>query len=416
MNTLYVEPFSGIAGDMLLGALCGLADAYDAIRDLPDKLHLHDGKIEINKVEKNGIVCKHVKVIDLNPDETHHHSHDPDHGHEHGHSHDHSHDHGHSHNHSHGRHLGEILHLIDHGHISDGAKTIAKGIFQLIGEAESSIHGIPIEKIHFHEISGVDSIIDIVGCAVLLDRLQIDKTYADPICTGYGMVKTQHGLLPVPAPATALLLKGMPTSKGSEEGERVTPTGAAILRYLNPDFSPPVLKVSKVAYGPGQKDFKGPNVVRLSLASTASETSAHTLFVIETNLDDCSPELLGGDFQEGLLKAGAIDFTLSSVVMKKGRAGLKLSALSSEANREVVCDYILENTTTIGVRYYRVERKELERESVSLKTEYGPIKAKRVTTPSGHTRVKAEHADLCKTASEKGISLIRLKQDIEGVQ
>jgi pyridinium-3,5-bisthiocarboxylic acid mononucleotide nickel chelatase len=231
MSTLYVEPFSGLAGDMLLGALCGLTDGYDEIKALPGKLHLHDGKVEINEVEKNGIVCKHVKVIDLNEgQETHHHSpddehshghsHDHDHSqdHDHGHSHDHSHDHdhGHSHNHSHGRHLSDILHLIDHGHISDGAKKIAKGIFQLIGEAESSVHDIPIEKIHFHEISGVDSIIDIVGCAVLLDKLGVEKTFADPICVGFGMVKTQHGLLPVPAPATALLLAGMPRRRARD--------------------------------------------------------------------------------------------------------------------------------------------------------------------------------------------------------
>ena len=186
MSTLYVEPFSGLAGDMLLGALCGLTDGYDEIKALPDKLHLHDGKVEINEVEKNGIVCKHVKVIDLNPDQDH----DHDHGHSHDHDHDQDHDHGHSHNHSHGRHLSDIIGLIDHGHISDGAKEIAKGIFQLIGEAESSVHDIPIEKIHFHEISGVDSIIDIVGCAVLLDKLGVEKTFAEPICTGFGMVKT----------------------------------------------------------------------------------------------------------------------------------------------------------------------------------------------------------------------------------
>lgn len=409
MNTLYVEPFSGIAGDMMLSALCGLSDAYDDIVKLPDQLHLHDGKVEINEVEKNGIVCKHVNIIDLNPDDTHHHSHD-----DHSHDHPHDHDHGHSHNHGHGRHLSDIIHLIDHGHISDGAKQIAKDIFQLIGEAESTIHDIPIEKIHFHEISGVDSILDIVGCAVLLDRLQIEKTYADPLCVGYGMVKTQHGLLPIPAPATAQLLEGLPTYKGEEEGERVTPTGAAVLRYLNPDFQAPSLVSNKVAYGPGLKDFVGPNVVRVSLVTPASEEGKKELVVVETNLDDCSPELLGESFQEGLLEVGAVDFTFTPVTMKKGRPGLKLSALASEANREAVCDYVLENTTTIGVRYYPVERKELAREALSLETRYGLLKAKKVTTPAGKTRIKVEHDDLQRIASEKGISVLQLKQEIEG--
>lgn len=403
MSILYVEPFSGLAGDMLLGALCGLTDGYDEIKALPDQLHLHDGKIEISELEKNGIVCKHVKVIDLNPDQEHHHSHD----------HDHDHDHGHSHNHGHGRHLSDIIHLIDHGHISDGAKAIAKGIFQEIGEAESSVHDIPIEKIHFHEISGVDSIIDIVGCAVLLDKLGIEKTYSDSVCTGFGMVKTQHGLLPVPAPATALLLKGLPSFKGDEEGERVTPTGAAILRFLKPEFTTPALSVSKVAYGPGQKDFIGPNVVRLSLVSEV-DAPKETLYVIETNLDDCSPELLGESFQECLLGAGAVDFTMTPVTMKKGRPGLKLSVLCKAEKLDVVCDYILENTTTIGVRYYAAERKELSREAVSLETQYGAVQAKRVTTPSGKTRLKAEHEDLQRLAAEKGISVLQLMQEISG--
>lgn len=402
MTILYVEPFSGLAGDMLLGALCGLTDAYDELKELPGKLHLPDGKIEVNEVEKNGIVCKHVKVIDLNPSE-----------HKHSHDYSHDHDHGHSHNHPHGRHLSDILHLIDHGHISDGAKEIAKGIFRLIGEAESSVHDIPIEKIHFHEISGVDSIIDIVGCAVLLDKLQVEKTYSDPICTGYGMVKTQHGLLPVPAPATAILLEGMPSFKGDEEGERATPTGAAILRYLKPEFSKPALKASKVAYGPGLKDFIGPNVVRVSAVTPATNESTKQLYVIETNLDDCSPELLGESFQSGLLESGAIDFTMSSVTMKKGRSGLKLSVLSNEENHEAVCNYILENTTTIGVRYYSVERKELQRESVSLVTQYGSVTAKRVTTPLGKTRVKAEFDDLQRLAYENEISVLRLKEEID---
>ena len=409
MNTLYVEPFSGIAGDMLLSALCALADGYEDIVALPGQLHLPDGKVEINELEKNGIVCKHVNIIDLNPEETHHHHH-----HDHDHDHDHGHDHGHDHNHGHGRHLSDILELIEQGHISDGAKEIANGIFQLIGEAESSVHDIPIEKIHFHEISGVDSIIDIVGCAVMLDKLQVGKTYADPICTGYGMVKTQHGLLPVPAPATALLLEGMPVFKGDEEGERVTPTGAAILRYLKPEFSSPAMTSQAVAYGPGLKNFVGPNVVRVSLVTPVEAGAADGLNVVETNLDDCSPELLGEHFQEGLLKSGAIDFTMTSVTMKKGRPGLKLSTLVRESQREAVCDFILENTTTIGVRYYPVERKELGREALSLEPQYGVVKAKKVTTPSGKTRIKAEYDDLQRIAAENEISVLRLKQEIEG--
>ena len=406
MKTLYVEPFSGVAGDMFLSALCGLTEAYDAIEALPDKLHLHDGKVEIREVDKNGIVCRRVSVLDLNPDETHRHTH------HHGPAGDH--DHGHAHNHPHGRHLSDILHLIDRGHIPPGAKKIAVEIFQLIGKAESTIHQIPLQHIHFHEISGVDSIIDIVGCALLLDRLQIEKTYSDPICTGFGMVDTRHGLLPIPAPATALLLEGMPVYKGEEEGERVTPTGAAILRYLNPSFTIPPLQLRKNAYGPGNKNFSEPNVVRLSLGNEVGSVTPSSLYVIQTDLDDCSPELLGAAFQEGLVKAGAIDFTLASVTMKKGRPGVKFSALVTEKNLQAVCHYLLENTTTIGVRYYPVQREELARQTLTLETAYGPIRAKRVTTPSEKSRLKAEYDDLLRASKEKNIPLIHLKQEIEG--
>ncbi len=408
MNTLYVEPFSGMSGDMFLGALAGLADAYDELADLPSKMHLPDGKIEINEVEKNGIVCKHVKVIDLNEGKggnDHSHSHD-DHGH--------SHTHGDGDHHHHGahRHLSDILHLISHAHISDGAKTIATEIFQLIGQAEATIHDIPIEKIHFHEISGVDSLLDIVGSAVLLDKLQITKTYSDPVCTGHGMVNTQHGLLPIPAPATAELLKGLPTFKGDEKGERVTPTGAAILSYLNPDFNPPAMTPGKISYGPGQKDFIGPNVLRLTLVEVRA-TGEDTLHMVETQLDDCSGELLGEHFQEGLLKAGVIDFTISSVTMKKGRPGFLLSCLVSESGIGPVSDYVLETTPSLGVRFYPVARKILSREQITLKGAHGEISGKQVTTPSGAIRIKAEYEDLKELSIKTGIPILQLKSQYE---
>lgn len=286
MNTIYIEAFSGLSGDMLLSALTNLAGYHDEIRKLPQKLHLSDGKVEINTVNKNGIVCQHVSIIDLNqthisPPGGHSHSHHHDHDHEddhshhhHDHSHDH-HDHKHDHHHHHHgaahRHLRDILAIIEKGHISTRAKEIAKDIFMIIGRSESRIHDVDLEKIHFHEVSGVDSILDIVGCAVLIDHLQIGKTYCTPVCTGFGMVNTQHGRLPVPAPATADILRGIPTYPGDEAGERVTPTGAAILKYLQPEFSLPEIVTEQIAYGPGKKDFKGANVVRISLLSPSKK-------------------------------------------------------------------------------------------------------------------------------------------------
>lgn len=279
MARLYIEPFSGLSGDMMLSALCGLADAYEEISNLPERLNLLDGKVEIRELNKNGIVCKHVNIIDLNANQsvdgeepsifhTMYHWFFDDHNH--------SHSHGDGHTHSHNedaphRKLAEILEIIDKGDISENAKQIAKDVFMIVGKAEANIHNMALEDIHFHELSGVDSILDIVGCAVLIDALKIKKTYSDPICTGSGYVNTQHGVLPVPAPATADILQGMPTYSGAETGERITPTGAAILKYLQPNFNVPVLARKKTAYGPGQKDFIGPNVVRLSLVKKAGK-------------------------------------------------------------------------------------------------------------------------------------------------
>ena len=421
MNTLYIEPFSGLSGDMFLGALCGLLEAYDDLEGLPQKLNLPDGRVEITSVEKNGIVCRHVNVVDLNePTNAHHdHGHKHEHPHHHhkhdeGHSHSHSHDHPHSHvhgSHEH-RHLSEIIDLIDNADITDSARKISKEIFQLIGKAESEVHNIPIEKIHFHEISAVDSIIDIVGCAVLIDRLGSLTTYSEPVCVGHGMVDTQHGLLPIPAPATAKLLQGIPCYKGDEKGERVTPTGAAILKYLNPIFESPTLKIDRSAYGPGKKDFIGPNVLRLSLGTISQASSA--IYSVETNLDDSSSELLGSDFQAQLLEQGAIDFTLTQALMKKGRPGHLLSALASHEDLKSVCDFILENTTAIGIRYYPVSRKILDRTEEAVSTEFGTIRVKTVTTPSGKERRKAEYEDLSRVAKKQGVSIMELKQSIEG--
>lgn len=290
MNTIYIEAFSGLSGNMLLSAFAELLDAYDELEQLPQQLNLPDGQVIIKTVNKNGINCKYVEVIDLNEpqaseeDHKHEHTHDHEHSHDHGHTHththshddhqhkhEHTHDHKHTHDHGHHhhRHLSDIQTIIDKASISAGAKQIAHDIFLLIGKAESQIHQIPLEKIHFHEISGVDSIIDIVGNAILIDKLQLQKVYCTPVCMGFGMVKTQHGMLPVPAPATAELLKGIPTYAGEERGEKVTPTGAAILQYLQPSFEQHTFITQRIAYGPGKMDFHYPNVVRISLIEEA---------------------------------------------------------------------------------------------------------------------------------------------------
>ena len=392
---VYIEAFSGLSGDMFLGALAELADAHSQLLDLPRRLNLPDGKVKITPVEKNGINCNHVEIIDLN--EKH------DHGHHH------SHDTGHTH-HPH-RHLSDINKIIDNGDITENTKHIAKEIFHIIGLSESKIHNIPLEKIHFHEVSGVDSILDIVGSAVLIDKLGITKTYATPVCTGFGFVNTQHGKLPVPAPATADILAGIPTYAGDEKGERVTPTGAAILKYLNPDFSVPTLVTDKTVYGPGKKVFIAPNVVRIS--SVSSSEQSEELVMIETHMDDISGELLGFSFQDELLENGAIDFYFTHIQMKKGRSGILLSCVAKFMDIEKVSNFILENTTSIGVRHYSINRSILNRKSKSVETSFGKVDVKIIETPSGETRTTIEYESLAELSKKHNLPLPLLQQKIQ---
>ncbi|QDO95164.1 nickel pincer cofactor biosynthesis protein LarC [Formosa sediminum] len=416
MNTIYIEAFSGLSGNMFLSAFSALLGDYEVLRDLPQKLHLPDGKIEIKQVDKNGINCQYVEVIDLNlgkePDHDHSHSHSHEHNHDHGHTHSHNHAHTHAHNHSHThshddshthehshshgahRHLSDIQKIIDHAHISDNAKKIAHDIFLMIGQAESKIHDMPLETIHFHEISGVDSIIDIVGNAVLIDQLNISKVYCTPICTGFGIVKTQHGMLPVPAPATAELLQGMPIYPGTEEGEKITPTGAAILKYLNPDFKSTAYTTIKTAYGPGKKNFHNANVVRISLLKSEVEQEKDTYLQLEASIDDMSPEYLGVSFQDGLLAAGAVDFSITQQLMKKGRFAFLLSVILPKSNLTEVANYIFNSTSTIGVRYYNIDRIELPRIQKTKQTPFGEVLVKESTTPTQQLKSKPEFDDV----------------------
>lgn len=406
MNTIYIEAFSGMSGNMFLSAFCELLGDYDILKNLPQQLHLPDGKIEIEKVNKNGISCNYVEVIDLNENHNHHH-HDQGNDHKHDHSHSHSHDHG---NH---RHLKDIQKIIDNAHISDNAKKIAHEIFLIIGKAESKIHNMPLETIHFHEISGVDSIIDIVGNAVLIDKLNISKVICTPVCTGFGMVKTQHGMLPIPAPATAEILKGIPIYTGQEKGEKVTPTGAAILKYLNPNFEEGSnYTPEKIVYGPGKKDFHHPNVVRISLLEKSAEVEENTYVQMETSIDDMSPEYLGTDFQEGLLNSGAIDFSISQEMMKKGRFGFILKIILKSENIKEISNYLFENTSTIGVRFFDIQRLELPRKIVEKETSFGTIHMKESTTPKGNTKIKPEFEDIKNISKQTEQSPFQLKNKI----
>ena len=371
MAILKLETFAGISGDMFLGALTALADAYDDIIDLPKKLGLEDEvAVQILEVNKNGIACKHVNIVETEKA-------------------------GHAH-----RHLSSINKIIDGSTLSDNVKSIAKSIFLTLGQSEAKVHGVDIEKVHFHEVGALDSIMDIVGGAYLIDRLQIEKTYCTAVNTGYGFAMTAHGKLPVPCPATQDLLTGLPAYRGEVEAEMTTPTGAAILKYLNPSFTIPTLTELKIGYGPGTKDFEIPNTLRASLCQEG--TAESQMVVIQTSIDDMTGEYLGQEFQAALMEKGASDFYYEQVVMKKGRPGIVLNVFCPLKTFEEVSDFILENTTTIGLRYYYVKKKKLERTFGKVSLDDGQIQVKRSITPSGKSKYKPESSDVFKIAKETG--------------
>lgn len=415
MSLLKIEAFAGVSGDMFLGALSELAGAHEEIQALPGLLGLQDEvEVSIHEVKKCGIACRQVKVRER-PHAAHTH-HDHDHVHVHVHVHDHDHHHpqgkqGHHPGHPH-RRLAEINQLIETSPLTGGAKSIAKEIFLLLGQAESQIHGVELDQIHFHEVGAWDSITDIVGAAFLLDRLQVSETYCTPVTTGSGFAHTEHGRLPVPCPATKALLQGMPTVPGEIPLEMTTPTGAAILRYLNPSFHIPVLIDEAVGYGPGERDLAIPNVVRMSLCRRSGTTAGDTLFQVQSNIDDMKGEYLGHSFQEGLLQAGARDFHLEQVIMKKGRPGVVLNAICAGPDLTRVCHYILEQTSTIGLRYFPIQRMEAPRSSESVAAFGRQIEVKNSTTPSGRSRRKAASDSVLEIAKEFGISPLEVEEQI----
>ncbi len=398
MNILKIEAFSGLSGDMFLGALAELTGAYDELSLLPVRLHLANVEVKISDMNKAGIACKHVKIIDHNIYDADSHSH---HTHIGGPHHHHSHKPGdkpvkvqlrHTH-HGHHRHLADIEVLIDQGDIPDAVKLSAKKIFHLLGKAESKVHGVDISSLHFHEVGAIDSILDIVGTAFLLNKLKIDHVVATPVCTGHGFVMAEHGRMPIPAPATKELLLGIPTYVGKESGEMTTPTGAAILQFLNPSFTIPALIERQTGHGPGEKEFPHPNVLRLTLCESA-EKDHDDIVMVESNIDDMSSQLLGNDFQDSLFAVGALDFYYTQVIMKKGRPGIVISVFTTPAKEKSVSDFILENTSTIGVRSYSVSRHILKRLEKTMQTSLGDVRVKEVELPSGKKRITPEYESI----------------------
>jgi pyridinium-3,5-bisthiocarboxylic acid mononucleotide nickel chelatase len=410
----YLDAFSGIAGDMTVGALldCGL-DLADLERELA-VLRLDKVRLRRESRERSGIhATKLVVEIDGMPagDAPHEEFHGA-----HGHGHDHEHHapaqnprpepHVHPH-----RPYREIRELLEHSALGDGVKRRALAIFGRLAAAEGKVHGVPADDVHFHEVGALDAIADVVGAAWGFDRLGIEEVRVSPLPMGRGFARSGHGRLPVPGPATLDLLRGFPIRLGDGESEMVTPTGAAIVAALATPGAPPAdLVVERVGYGAGDKEFSDrPNLLRVVVGTVPGSPARDRLLVLETNLDDMNPEIYE-HVVERLFASGALDVWMTAVQMKKNRPGTVLSVLAGSAARDRLTGVLLAETTTLGVRITPVERIAVPRESAVVETRFGSVRVKIGTAPDGGRNVAPEYADCRRIALERGVPLKHVYQ------
>ena len=313
------------------------------------------------------------------------------------------------------RHYSTIRSAIEDAGLTEGATRRALAMFELIAVAEARIHAIDVEKVHFHEVGAIDSIVDIVGAAIALDHLAVERIVSNPVEVGSGTVRCAHGEFPVPAPATQEILTGVPCLYGGVKGESTTPTGAAILKANVDEFAPTAsFAPEQFGYGIGHKDFAVSNVLRVVLGQSGATTQAGTesMCRIEANIDDMTAEALA-PLLDDLIAAGANDAWCTPIIMKKGRAATMLTALTSTANRDAIADKILNETTTIGVRLVPLQRRALPRESTLVETSLGAAAVKVVTQPDGRQRFKVEHDDVLRIARERGADYLATHRQLD---
>lgn len=373
---LYLECNSGISGDMAVGALLDLGADRGVLEKALDSMGLEGYHLHFGRKETCGLDAFDFDVHL----ETEGHSHEHGHSHGEGHGHSHAHGEGHSHGDDHvHRNLYDVYGIIDRLDAGGHVRELAKKMFRIVAEAESKAHGLPIEQVHFHEVGAVDSIIDIVGVAVCVDNLGIDEVAVSPLSEGHGHVRCQHGILPVPVPATADIVAacGLDIRFTDNEGEMVTPTGAAIAAALRTrEGLPAKCRLVRIGMGAGNKTFRQANVLRAMLLEAEEDPEErNTKWILETNVDDGTGEMLGFAM-ELLMEAGAKDVWYTPIFMKKNRPAYQLSLLCGEAERELLEDILLTQTTTIGIRRYPVERTVLEREAKTVETKYGTAEVK----------------------------------------
>lgn len=395
MKTLYFDCSSGISGNMTLGALLEIVGDNNYLLEELKKLNIEGYEIEISKKVKNGITGTYVDVILKHHEhEEHHHNHD-----EHT---EHNHDH-HHHHHEH-RNLNDINKIIDNSNLDNNVKELSKRIFLRVAKAESKVHNRLLEEVHFHEVGAIDSIIDIVGTAILINKINPDNIISSIVNDGYGFIECAHGTMSVPVPATSEIFasSNVKFRQIDIDTELVTPTGAAIIAELATEFTTlPAMVTEKIGWGTGSKELKIPNILKVYYGEMAEKNE--NFVVMETNIDDCGGELFGYT-QEQLFQNGALDVFFTPIYMKKNRPGYRMSVACKRQDMLKLQNIIFRETTTIGIRYRFEYRTELERELIEIDTKYGKIKAKKVNN-NGEVYIYPEYESIKKIAQEKNIPL-----------
>jgi uncharacterized protein (TIGR00299 family) protein len=377
VRAAHFDCFSGISGDMTLGALLDAGVDAAVVRAGLDSLGLPI-KLVVEKVRKGGFAATQATVEA--PEEHVH------------------------------RHLVDVEEIVRRGRLTQRQQDLALRIFRRLAEAEAAAHGLPLDRVHFHEVGALDSIADIVGSAIGIDLLGVERITSRPVPTGNGMVKCAHGLMPIPAPGTAALLKGVPLAATSIKGELTTPTGAAILTTVVQEWvESPAMTIESIGHGAGQRDLlEQPNLLRLFVGTVSPQRQqgdeSDRVWVLETNLDDVPAEVIGYCF-ERLFAAGALDVFATPIQMKKNRPAVLLSVLAAEAAVEPLEAILFRETATLGIRRYAVDRHKLRREAVTVETPWGPVKAKRGWREGGPDVVTPEYEDCARIAREHGVAL-----------
>lgn len=372
----YLDCFSGISGDMFLGALLDAGLSFKKLEEALSTLPLTGYRLEAEAVLRCGLAGRHFRVH-VEKDTHHHH-----------------------------RNIGSIREIIASSALSEGVKAKSIGMFERLAHIEAAAHGTEPEKVHFHEVGAVDSIIDIVGSVFGVEEMGIGKLHVSPLPLGSGFVKASHGLIPLPAPATVALLEGVPVYDSGQRREMVTPTGALLVTSLGSSFGPmPPMMIRKTGYGAGTGNPEGrPNLLRILLGEPWDGINTDTVAVVETNLDDMSPEWLGY-LMERLLDRGALDVSFCPVQMKKNRPGVRVEIIGRPGDKNALMEILLQESTALGARFRYTERTVLARKSAVLESPWGPLQVKEITDSAGHRTYRPEFEECRKIAIERNIAL-----------